>query len=196
MSIPVCVREYSEPKISEREIFRYMGASWADEKTKALVKEALADIRDMLSYRVCYCELSVDVTGDVCDFGVFKAHSQKLSKNLLGCGRAVLFAATVGYEIDRKILKYSRISPSLSLAYQAIGSERVEALCDTFQSEIAEHVGSVRPRFSAGYGDLSLELQREIFRTLEPQRHLGIFLNESLLMSPSKSVTAFMGIDY
>ena len=190
----VLISEYSEPKISEKEIFRYIRASADDEATRELVRDALAEVRAELSYRVCYRELSVTVCDEVCDFGIFKAHSRLLAKNLRGCTRAVLFAATVGHSIDRKIMKFSAISPLRSLAFQAIGSERVEALCNEFESEVSMRYKSTRPRFSPGYGDLSLELQRDIFEALDPQKHLGIFLRESLLMTPSKSVTAFIGI--
>ncbi len=195
MSAAVLVKEYSEPKISEKEIFRYMRASADDEGTRKLVYDALAEVRPELSYRVCYRELSLSLNDDVCDFGIFKAQSRLLSKNLCGCSRVLLFAATVGHGIDRKIMKYSAASPSRALALQAIGTERVEALSNEFEGEISRRYKSTRPRFSPGYGDLSLELQREIFGALDPQKHLGIFLRESLVMAPSKSVTAFIGIE-
>ena len=40
-------------------------------------------------------------------------------------------------------------------------------------------------------GDLSLSVQKEIFSLLECEKRVGLCLNDSLLMSPSKSVTAF-----
>ena len=49
-------------------------------------------------------------------------------------------------------------------------------------------------RFSAGYGDLPLELQEKIFEILKPEKQMGVFLSESFIMSPSKSVTAFVGL--
>ena len=52
----------------------------------------------------------------------------------------------------------------------------------------------IRDRFSPGYGDLSLALQKDIFAVLDCPRKIGITLNESLLMSPSKSVTAIIGV--
>ena len=81
---------------------------------------------------------------------------------------------------------------------QAIGAERIEALCDVFCEKIrldAESAGLFpRPRFSPGYGDFPLELQKDIFRVLDCSRKIGLTLNESLLMSPSKSVTAVIGL--
>ena len=109
-----------------------------------------------------------------------------------------MFAATVGVGIDRLITRYSIVSPARSLMLQAIGTERAEALCDLFCREIAEEKareGSVTcPRFSPGYGDLPLELQKDIFAVLDCPRYIGVSLGESLLMSPSKSVTAIVGV--
>jgi 5-methyltetrahydrofolate--homocysteine methyltransferase len=54
---------------------------------------------------------------------------------------------------------------------------------------------SLRPRFSAGYGDLPLEYQKKIFDLLDPHTQIGLTLNDSYLMSPSKSVTALIGVE-
>lgn len=51
-----------------------------------------------------------------------------------------------------------------------------------------------RPRFSPGYGDLPINMQKDIFAALDCPRKIGLSLNESLLMSPSKSVTAIIGV--
>ena len=89
-------------------------------------------------------------------------------------------------------------APASALLCQAIGAERIEALCDAFtdwlEAEVSPRGLFLRPRFSPGYGDLPLTLQREILRALDSPRTLGITLNRSLLMSPSKSVTAIIGL--
>ena len=81
---------------------------------------------------------------------------------------------------------------------QAYGAERIECLCDIFCKEIREDVEqlhrTVTPRYSPGYGDMPLEKQKDIFALLDCNRQIGISLNESLLMTPSKSVTAIFGI--
>ena len=78
---------------------------------------------------------------------------------------------------------------------QAIGAERIEALCDAFCDDMEKEMGvSLRPRFSPGYGDLPLSVQKDIISLLEAPKRIGLSLNDSLLMSPTKSVTAFAGI--
>lgn len=49
-------------------------------------------------------------------------------------------------------------------------------------------------RFSPGYGDFSLTHQTDFFRLLQLEKNLGMSLNSALLMSPSKSITAVIGV--
>ena len=189
----IAVRTFEAPPVDRREILRYMGARESDAETEALIDRAVALAEGHLRYRVCYCEAEVGRNGDMlCPDGLALS-SQTLTKALDGCDRAVLFAATVGLELDRRILTYSRTSPALALCLQAYGAERVEALCDLFCAEYAKENGSCRPRVSPGYGDFPLDAQRELFRLLDCPRKIGLSLNESLLMTPTKSVTAVFG---
>lgn len=195
MNSTVLSKTYSEPTFCEKEILRYAGCKEADGEISALLQNCIKEVRDKLCYKVCYREFSVAVDGNFCDFGAFKFKSENLALNLKGCKSVIIFAATVGVGIDRLIAKYSRISPAKALMFQAIGAERIESLCDTFCNDIAHDMNmGTKPRFSAGYGDLPLEVQKEIFAVLDCEKRIGLTLNDSLLMSPSKSVTAFLGL--
>lgn len=195
MNSVVLSKNYPEPPFCEREILRFALCGGWDTDISALLKECIDEVRGELTYAVCYRILPLSITDDTCDLGVLSLHSKKLSVNLRGCEKAVLFAATVGVGIDRLIAKYARICPSKALMMQAIGAERAEALCDTFCKDIVNETGHVcRPRFSPGYGDLTLNVQRDIFAVLDCEKRIGLTLNSSLLMSPSKSVTAIVGL--
>lgn len=186
---------YLSPAIREKEILRYSGCRVPDESTIALMHSCIDEAQKVLTYEVCYCILPVEIRGDICDFGCFSLTSQGLAKNLSSSTQVVLFAATVGTGLDRLIAKYGRVSPSRALMMQALGAERIEALCDEFCKDISTELNTcLAPRFSPGYGDLPLETQRDIFAVLDPSRQIGLTLNYSLLMSPSKSVTAFAGM--
>ena len=194
----VFTRMYEAPPLSRTEILRYAGARQGDPLQEALLEECLAALGDRLSFRVCYSEFQVAVSGDVVDLGFAKVTSAALAKCLGGVTRAVVFAATVGPQIDRLITRYSAISPAKALLLDAIGTERVEALCDAFCRELKEEAAArgcfTRPRFSPGYGDLPLAVQKEIFGALDCARKIGVSLSEGLLMTPTKSVTAIVGI--
>ncbi len=195
MRAAVFVRELEAPAPDKEEILRYAGCRGQSSDTEKLIEDCLAEALPRLCYKVCFCELDVGVEGDTVTLGEKTINSASLAKRLSGCSRAAVFAATVGLELDRLISKYSRISPARAVCMQAIGAERVEALCDAFCLELEKKVGSTRTRFSPGYGDLSLELQRNICEWLSASKHIGVSVNESLLLSPSKSVTAIVGVD-
>jgi len=186
---------FPKPQISKSEILRYANCKAADISTSELLETTLDEIEDKISYKVCSAELSVKISGDLCDFEVLNITSKDLAKNLENCKTALVFTATLGTQIDRMIKKYSHISPAKALMLQAIGAERIEALCDDFCKEYARNNGvSLRPRYSPGYGDLPLEFQKDIFAVLNCEKNIGVTLNGSLIMSPSKSVTAIVGI--
>ena len=195
MSAENRVKAFPEPAVNEREILRYAGVRTADAAVSPLLSSCLSEALPVLTYRAAWRELPVRTDGDLCDLGELCFHSAGLAKNLAGCDRVVVFAATVGTPLDRLIAKYARLSPSRAVLLHAVGAERVEALCDALCAQLAEEYGrKLRPRFSPGYGDLPLTLQPQILSLLEAGKRLGITLSESLLMSPSKSVTAFTGI--
>ena len=147
---------------------------------------------------MCWCEVSLRREPEGVDLGFTRTDSKALSRCLAGCGGAVVFAATVGMGLDRLIHRAQATSPARALMLQALGAERIEALCDAFCRDLAAQAAerglAARPRFSPGYGDWPLEAQRDIFRLLDCPRRIGLTLNNSLLMSPTKSVTAVVGL--
>lgn len=195
MSI-VLIKEYAAPAVDLRAILRYAGVRDDAPDMIALANDCFAEAKSQLTYRVCYAEFPLAFGGEgLLDFGFGRVCSTSLSKHLMGCGSVVVLAATIGLAFDRLIARYSARIPSRAVMLDAVGIERVEALCDTFCQDIEGQTGKeITARFSPGYGDLPLTFQREIFRALDVPRRIGISLNESLLMSPSKSVTAIVGI--
>ena len=188
------VKTYDAPPLCKNEILRYAGCKAESDLPAGLLDDCIKEAQNELTYKVCYLPLGVKADGDNCDFGLLSVNSKALAKNLKNAKKTVLFAATVGVGIDRLISKYSAISPAKAVLLGAIGAERIEALCDTFCADVAEKEGLFAlPRFSPGYGDFSLNAQKDIFALLNCQKNIGLTLNNSLIMSPSKSVTAVMG---
>lgn len=188
---------YKVGEYNRREILRYCG-SGENPAVVRLMEECIGECAAMNNGSVCWREIDVKPGCDGVDMPFAKAESRALAKNLAGCDRAVIFAATIGIAADRLIRRAVRTDMAKAVMLQAIGAERIETLCDIFCNEIkksaAERGLYTRPRFSPGYGDLPLEFQRRLIRELDCRRRIGITLNESLLMSPSKSVTAIIGL--
>jgi len=190
----VFTKSFNPPPFDKNEILRYTGAKEYLPEIEKLIDECIEEVKSKLIYNVCYGHFPLSLCDDAVDLSFMQIRSEKLIKNLSGCDSFVLFASTVGIEIDRLIARYGKISPVKALIFQAIGAERIESLCDAFCRFVEAEYGNIRPRFSPGYGDLSLEVQRDFFRVLEPNKKIRLVLNESMLMTPSKSVTAIIGI--
>ncbi len=193
ISDTIYIKTYPEPSCNVKEILRYAGCKAENEAVHKLLQKAVAEANDCLTYKVCYRRFDIDIHENECDLGFTRVKSDSLAKNLKNCSEIIVFAATIGLGIDRLIKKYTAISPSKAVMLQAFGAERIEALCNTFCEEMKQYF-SLKPRFSPGYGDLPIELQKEIFSVLDCPRKIGLTLNDSMLMSPTKSVTAIIGI--
>ena len=194
----IYTKTYPAPAFDRWEILRYAGVRGQAPELEALTEQCIAESEGKLSYKVCWREFPVRRREGIVDLGFAKTSSEALWRNLTGCGSVVLFAATVGIGMDRWIARYSTLSPARAVLLQALGAERIEALCDVFNEEVTREQAALgrgtRPRFSPGYGDLPLEMQKQIFAVLDCPRMIGLSLNENLMMSPSKSVTALIGV--
>ena len=192
------IKTYTNIEFNKKEILRYSGCKNSNDEINGLIESCLEECKDKFIYKVSFREFNISSDDDTLDLSFARLNSKGLKKNLDGCFKIILFAATVGIDIDRLIMRYSRSNPAKALIFQAIGAERIEALCDAFNEDMQQDFLKqglyLRPRFSPGYGDLPLDLQKDIFRVLDCQRKIGLTLNESLLMSPSKSVTAIIGV--
>lgn len=183
------------PPFVAAEALRYAGAKTNDRATEARLTEAYSVAAPLFTYTVAYRLFEVEAKDDTVAIGPIRTHSRTLSGALSCSRRAILLAATVGARFDRLLIREGRLSPARALLFEAIGAERVEALLDAFEAHMSEALGAtLSHRVSPGYGDLPLALQSDIFPLLDCERRLGLTLSDSLLMSPKKSVTAFIGI--
>lgn len=139
-----------------------------------------------------YGELTIkDDTASLCGL---RFKSASLCAHLQGCTHAYLFAATLGAGVDRLISRYSAESMSKAYCTDRLASTRIEAYCDEVQTRLLTNGLFLRPRFSPGYGDFSLECQGELLRALDAQRGIGLFCTEGGMLTPLKSVTAVIGL--
>ena len=113
-------------------------------------------------------------------------------------GRDVVFlCGTLGAEFDAWQRKLSVTSAADALFSQRIGLAAVERVMDGLEAEARAALApgeSLHPRRSPGYGDMPLELSRDILSELDAAKRLGVTLTDSLLLAPSKSVTAICAV--
>ena len=195
-SIELRFAAFNEVEINEREAFRYMGYSMKDapEEIGGLFSDCVKLFSEVVSYKACFTKVKIKSFGEGrLDLGFGEFQSFNLEKNLSGCGKAYIFAATAGIAVDRLIMKYSKLEPSKSVVIDAIGSAAIEGFCNKVNGEMKKDAVT-RPRYSPGYGDMALSNQKNVLEFLDAYRKIGISLSDSFMMSPTKSVTAIVGI--
>ena len=188
------ILKFDTPVSDKRMIKRYLHDGGNSEQIDSLITECINLAKDVFDCRVCCAGFPVEIIGNTVDFSVLSVVSGDLARNLSCCDYAVIFGATVGIGIDRLIMKYSGISALKALCLDAVGSDMIENVCDVFNEKINSDYKFTKPRFSPGYGDLPIEFQRDIFNILNLNKNLGVYLTEGMQMTPSKSVTAIIGV--
>ncbi len=115
---------------------------------------------------------------------------------LADCHLAALMACTLGARFEALLRREQARGMDRAVILDACGSALVEAGCGAAERDISAHFPALfrTDRFSPGYGDLPLSLQRDLCAALDVGRRLGVQLTRSLLMNPTKSVTAVVGL--
>ena len=191
-----CINARSdEIEIKPEDVELYLGyyGAKADPETKKLICECTGEFLESAQFKACYAVVDVTSDGKNVDLGFMNVKSKSLAKNLCGCEKAYVFAATTGVKSQRLINANAVLSPLKGTVTDCVGSAAIEAFCDKINSSFGD-TEYLRPRFSPGYGDMPLETQKEITEFLQTKSKLALGLTESLMMSPSKSVTAIIGI--
>lgn len=115
---------------------------------------------------------------------------------LAQCNQAALLCCTLGAGFETMLRSEQARDMARAVILDACGSALVEAGCDAAQEELKQRLPGrcLTDRFSPGYGDLPLDLQPSICSVLDARRRLGVHVTDSLLLNPSKSVTAIIGL--
>ena len=159
-----------------REALRYMGYHGAE--PDAAVAESLER---------CAAELQTAVQP--------KSISARFPLSFIGENTMQIGDLTV---TSANLARASAVRMSDAVILQAVAAAMIETCCDEVNDALrhmAEREGLYcRPRFSPGYGDFSIEHQRDFSRLLDTPRKIGLTVTESCLLAPIKSVTAVIGL--
>ena len=108
------------------------------------------------------------------------------------CSKIIVILGTMGIESERRIKSFFSVSPTRGVVLDACYSEVIERRLDEKEKELGD--GSVlTSRISCGYGDLPINLQGKLLDLIEGER-IGVYMNESCMLTPNKSVVALVGV--
>lgn len=180
------------------ETMRYLGCKDnVDENVIKLVNKCIGDIKKAAITRSVYKIFNIQYKNNHLFIANINLKSKALFSHLNGCSKAVIFAATLGAEVDRVIRTASITDMSVAVIYQAAASAIIEDYCNNVCDNELVKLSELKElrltsRFSPGYGDLSLVYQPQIINILDCKK-IGLSCTNSLMLAPSKSVTAIIG---
>lgn len=112
--------------------------------------------------------------------------------------KIVIMGITGGIEIMDIIDKYQNENMAKAVVFDAAAGEIVDSGFDYIMSLLNRELlrssnKLLQKRFSPGYGDLPLSVQKDFYNLLKMEQ-LGVKLTPSFLLDPQKSVIALTGI--
>lgn len=187
-------------KINRATALRYLGmkAENVDEVMESLLNEAeellqkdakvtfVCGIYDILRHEN-------NVLLDECNLEI---ESKDIEKLLSDSKKAVLLCATISSYVDTRLRKLQITNMPLAIVYDALASVAIDQVVDSIQTEVNKQVpGYVQTmRFSPGYGDMPLTMQKTFLDILQASKRAGISLTEGGMLTPVKSITAIFGM--
>lgn len=195
----------TELQPDRKEVIRYLGYRGVtpDDEVMREIEACVKELNNAVTPRFVYERFALSLYREdngeesLCFAGI-RVHSRDLAVNLSGCREVCLMAVTLGPGPDLLVRRASVDRMSRAVILQATAAAMTETWCDRINERIrleaAQEGLYTRPRFSPGYGDLPLDLQKEISSILNMPKEIGVSLTDTMLMTPSKSVTALIGI--
>lgn len=187
-------------RIDRAEAFRYMGHKGGvlPESMDALADECEQRLLTAVTPKFVYAVFDIEHTenGVAVSGTPLVLKGNDIAAHLRDCERCVLFAATLGAGADSVIRGYESAAMEKAVIADCMASAAIEQVCDLSEAEIREKLPDMHFtwRFSPGYGDLPLDVQRDFLNVLNAQRRIGLTVTESLILIPRKSVTAIIGV--
>jgi hypothetical protein len=120
------------------------------------------------------------------------SRSEDLTFYLEGCKDVVIFATTLGVNVDAYSKKLQANDMGLAVIYDALASALLEFMTDEYEDEL--NLGAHTFRFAPGYGDIPIALNYIIIDALSISKKIGIYKASNNMMLPQKSMITICGL--
>lgn len=175
--------------INKSEVVRYLGYgnNLPDKETDTLIDEMISLAQSSISPKGIHGIFQKEG----CD-GLFEG--EDIKAHLQGADRCIIFAGTLGAKAEMQLTLFQKTDMHKAVIFDAVCDAYIEAFCDIYHQKLKEEFTYINTRFSPGYGDYPIEKQKEIVRSLNADKLIGLTVSDSFILIPRKSVTAVTGI--
>lgn len=184
-----------------KEAVRYLGYGnhAIDDCTLAVIQDSFKELEETAAKRIVYRIFDLHIPdSESVKIEDLVIQSKNLNKNLKGCTKVVMLGATLGIQVDMLMKRYSCTDMAKVVVLQACSAALLEEYLDEWQNKLEIEMKDeglyLRPRFSPGYGDFDIENQKYFLQMLEAPKKIGLSMTDSSMLTPTKSVTAVIGI--
>ena len=202
----MCTDLITLEQLNYNEALRYMGCKdgKADKLTLSMLEECEQLVLEncIPRYRYAFFTIQKQENGIVVGNTTLLLTGNDISQHLEHCFGIVLLCATISGKIDTLIRTTQLSDMTKALIINSFSGVAIEQLCDKLEEEIHLVIQQKFPqcyttwRYSPGYGDLPITLQKDILTVLDAPRKIGLCATESMTLTPIKSVTAVIGLSY
>ncbi|NFL95877.1 methionine synthase [Clostridium botulinum] len=187
--------------IDKNQVLRYLGYKGQEfsSEINTLIEECIKEIKTLVTLRVTYKYSSVHINNqaNLVDINL-KLKGKDILHHLEESNKCCVMAATLGNKVDRKILYYEKVNMTKAVILDACATTAIEEYCDLIENEVKKEVEkdklNINWRYSPGYGDLDISIQRELLKSLDAERTIGLTASSHNILIPRKSVTAIIGV--
>jgi hypothetical protein len=189
-------------EFSRNEVLRYLGYrnQAIDEKLEQKTDQLMEEIKVASQVKCIFDTFPIKrekgsiFIGD----GQLELPGTAISRHLENSEECILMAATLGTNVDKRIRYYGKFDVAKALIFDACATAYIEAACDELcrkiDAELFKKGQSLTFRFSPGYGNLPISIQKNFLKALDAEKKIGLTASSANILMPGKSVTAVMGI--
>lgn len=187
---------------NKAEILRYLGHGnqEIDSITDRLIDESIYEINCLKKEKSIYNFFHIQRgNGEIrLDNSNLRLRGNDIEKHLNKSEICILMAVTLGHDVDTRIRYYEKIDMAKALILDTCATVAIEEVCDRLCKEISNVLvkdnRKLTLRYSPGYGDLPIEIQKEFLGVLGAEKVIGLTASTNSILIPRKSVTAIAGV--
>lgn len=186
--------------IDKNEVLRYLGYKnqSIDSSMEYKLLECINEMRSIQEAKITYGKFKLNKgSGKVALINSMAfLEGSDIVNHLKFSNDCILFAATLGSFVDKRIRFYEKTDMTKAVILDACAAAAIEEVCDSFMKSVSNKLNNKKltERFSPGYGDFPLSFQKEFISILNADKIIGLTVSSYNILYPIKSVTAIIGI--
>ncbi|HLR21837.1 MAG TPA: methionine synthase [Tissierellaceae bacterium] len=188
-------------EINKEEVLRYLfyNNQKIDSRLNTLIDESIEEMERTIDGKSVYKffqlnreeELSIDGTNIV-------LKGRDIKRHLENSNSCILIGVSLGHKVDTIIRYYEKLDMTKAIILDSCASVAIEDIINNINGNLETIVSKdkkiLTSRYSPGYGDWPLDIQRNILDVLESSKTIGLNLTSHNILIPRKSITAIIGV--